>query len=434
MSTHPIFIHSLFRTGSTYIWNKFRQNKGYCCYYEPFHEMLGEITVEYPSPWDCDSKVTDELRHPPVEKDYLSEYKNLLRPGHKGVPFFKKSFSFDDFCNNNHNPDQQRYIDYLIESSGDKRPVFQFNRSALRVQWFKHNYPGVLNIYILRNPRNQFQSYLSMQEVNKLDVFLAMDLQAAGINLDSKYFKPLAGRIPLFEYHSHLASDEELIYSHLLPLYSTIEKYYIFYFTWFSAFIENTLNADFLLDIDLLSTAAAYRRQVGEALESYGIENIDFSDAKIGHYKKTTLSVKKMKEIEEAVQALVIKTRTAKDIDRLDRNLDHNLRAKINPDWPGPIRLKETAPQKINIDKKSIKKYKAGFKHIADEMVRQHGLARESEEKSRQKDRQLIQKDRELLQKEAHIKRIFNSKSYRVGRFILRPFILLERIIKKHKK
>jgi hypothetical protein len=279
-----------------------------------------------------------------------------------------------------------------------------------------------------------------------------MDLQAAGINLNSKYFKPLAGRIPLLEYHSPRAADEGFIYRLLLPLYSTVEKYYIFYYTWYSALIENTLHADFLLDIDLLSTAAAYRRQVAAALEAYGIENIDFSDAKINHYKKTTLKVKKMEEIEEAVQTLVLKKRTAKEIDRLNRN----------PHWPGPERLKETALPKIDINKELIKKYKDGFKHIADEMARQHGLVREAEEKSKQKDLQLVQKnrelaqkhrqleqkdrqlaqkdqqleqkDRQLLQKEAHIKKIFNSKSYRVGRFILWPFILLQKIIKKHKK
>ena len=453
----PIFIHSLFRTGSTYIWNKFRQNKGCCCYYEPFHEVLGEITVERPSPWYWDAKTTEQLRHPPVEKDYLFEYKKLLRPGHKGVPFFKKSFSFDNFCDNNDNPDQERYIDYLVENSGDQIPVLQFNRSALRVQWFKRHYPGMLNIYIVRNPRDQFQSYLVMQEINKLDVFLAMDLQITGINLNCKYFKPLAARIPLFEYHFPRAADEGFIYGLLLPLYSTAEKYYIFYYIWFSALIENILHADILLDIDLLSTSAAYRRQAAQALEAYGIENIDFSDAKVGLYKKTTLKVKKMKEIEEAVQTLVLTNRPAKDIDRLDRNLHHNLNlhAKIKPHWPTPGRLKETSLPKIDIDRELIKKYKAGFKHIADEMARQHGLVREAEEKSKQKDLQLIQKDRELtqkdkqleqkgrqlaqkdqqlLQKDAQIKRISNSKSYRVGRFILWPFILLERIIKKDKK
>ena len=114
MAVHPIFIHSLFRTGSTYVWNKFRQNKHYYCY----------------------STATARVRHPRITKNHLAEYEKLLQPNHRGIPFFKKSFSFDDYCNNDPNPDLKRYIDYLISGAAaeGKTPVLQFNRTAFRIK------------------------------------------------------------------------------------------------------------------------------------------------------------------------------------------------------------------------------------------------------------------------------------------------------------
>ncbi len=351
-----IFIHSLFRTGSTYIWNKFRKNERYCCYYEPFHPELAEIALETPSPWAYDSITTDKLRHPRVEKDYLFEYKKLLHPGQKGIPFFKKSFSFDDFCNNDDNPDQKRYIDYLVESSGDQIPVLQFNRSALRVQWFKRNYPGAINIYLVRNPRDQFQSYMSMAEDNQLDIFLAMDLLVAGINRETPYFKPLAVHLPLWEYHAPNFEDEQSIYRVLLPVYTIDEKYFISYFIWYTALLENLLHADFLLNINLLSTSDSYRHRIHEQFAGLGLENFDFNDANIGKYKEYSLNKEKAAEIEEIAQSLIIKSYSNKDIERIDSRLDNenrdffkidkttleNLKQKeILPIFPGRDRYRE---------------------------------------------------------------------------------------------
>jgi hypothetical protein len=87
-SKNPIFIHSLFRTGSTYIWNKFRQNPKYVCYYEPFHHVLADVTKA-----GIGSTLTtdfDAVGHPRLDRYYLSEYERLLQENTPGVPYFKK--------------------------------------------------------------------------------------------------------------------------------------------------------------------------------------------------------------------------------------------------------------------------------------------------------------------------------------------------------
>lgn len=305
MIKKPIFIHSLFRTGSTYVWNKFRQYEEYYCYYEPFHQEMANLEKGKIDIWGYDKSCTQWMRHPDLKVGYLHEYEKLLEHGVKGVPFFKKSFSFDDFFNTSENPDQKKYIDFLLENAGDKTPVLQFNRSALRISWFKRNYPDALHLYLVRGPGHQFHSYIDMYERNKLDSFLTMDLIVSGVNRRIEPFNLLASRIPIFEYHSDLFLDEKFIYSRLLPVYGTDEKYYIFYFIWFLSLIENALNADFLLNIDLLSTDASYRAGASRFFEKAGFDNIDFSDAGIGDYKKPVLKKRKMAAIEISVQTLL---------------------------------------------------------------------------------------------------------------------------------
>ena len=52
----PLFIHAWFRSGSTYIWSKLRNDEKLICYYEPFHEVLAEKSL-----------VEQIERHKPVE-------------------------------------------------------------------------------------------------------------------------------------------------------------------------------------------------------------------------------------------------------------------------------------------------------------------------------------------------------------------------------
>lgn len=126
-----------------------------------------------------------------------------------------------------------------------------FNSTALPCVFngLKTHYPDIIHIYLVRNPRHQFHSYLSMQQSERLDIFLTMDLLTVSINRNSQYFKPLAERIPVYEYHSGSFEEERQVYSRLLPLYN-----------------------DFILNIDLLSDEPGYRRKVMERFETMGIQ------------------------------------------------------------------------------------------------------------------------------------------------------------------
>ena len=312
MTSHPVFIHSLFRTGSTYVWNKFRQNDRYYCYYEPFHQVLAQVNsknIEYSL-----SKDYDRVKHPHLSRYYLHEYGPLLENERTGLPYFKKSFSFDEFCNNEVNPDLKKYIDYLIKGAGDRVPVLQFNRSALRVKWFKQNYPDSLNLYMVRNPRDQWESYAALYKRSDYLDFYLMDLIIPSMSKDKNEFLPLANHLPLIRYNNDQQDKENNFYRIVLKTYSEEEKYLIFYYTWFRALVENVLNADFILNINLLSKKSSYKEKFTKFLRERGIHDINFEDARITEYSLYSLDEETMDAIEENVRNLLIPSLTEDQI------------------------------------------------------------------------------------------------------------------------
>jgi hypothetical protein len=364
-----IFIHSLYRTGSTYVWSKFRENKKYCCYYDPFHHNMGSIDTENPMLENLSIMNAHRLRHPVLDREYTDEYRKLLPVHEKGVPSFKKSFTADDYCNNNDNPEQKKYIDSLILGTENQVPLFKSNLSPLRSEWFKKNYPGALHLYLLRNPRNQFQSYLDMYE-QEFPLFLVNDLIISGVNRKTDFFKPLASHIPLFEYHCEKFEDEYYIYRQLLPLYSDHEKYFIFYYIWLFALVENVLNSDIILNIDHIDTDRSYRTAVCEELEKNGATGIDFDDAVPWEYKKFTLKRSEFDQIEKTVESIVMRQYPIRKFELFNKRLEpHNKeRFDLHKDTLSFLRQRELDP--VNILQGLQEKHNRLFEIFSNQLLK----------------------------------------------------------------
>jgi len=319
MKESPIFIHSLFRTGSTYIWHKFRLNPKYHCYYEPFHQVLTGIDLE-----NLEMALTHDyelVNHPPIQQYYLHEYRELLEAGKVGLPHFKKSFSFDEFCENGKNPDLKEYIDSLITGAGTKTPLFQFNRSALRIKWFKINYPEGLHIYLVRNPRDQWASYTNLYRKTQDNSFFTMDLMIASLNRKEAPFRKLAHSLPLVEFRTQKFEKEQTFYGMLGDVYSQEDRYLIHYYTWLLALIENVLNADVILNINHLSQDSSYRREVLEAIFAHTKADINFEDCRIKEYDLYPFQDREMDAIEDRALRLVARSVTKKRIRQFFLNL-----------------------------------------------------------------------------------------------------------------
>lgn len=145
----PIFITARFRTGSTMLWNLFRQLPEVCAYYEPLHDYLVPY-IKYPA---------EVQKSHLYIKSYFDEYLNALNA---------VSLHRTDFANyklylesQDSYPELYAYIHALVESVPDwQTPVLQFNRIDFRLAWIKKNFPDVGLLHLVRNPRDEWYSTL----------------------------------------------------------------------------------------------------------------------------------------------------------------------------------------------------------------------------------------------------------------------------------
>lgn len=155
-----IFLHSSFRTSSTWFWTKFREQEKFLSYYEVFNQFLGTLTIEEANTSDYQEWDT---RHPPTAP-YFQEYVPLIRDG-GGVQHFSPDMAYNRFIpatgiNGDISEAEKTYLASLIhhaESLG-KVPVLSGTRSLGRVGGIKRALGGT-HILLYRNPFHQWCSY-----------------------------------------------------------------------------------------------------------------------------------------------------------------------------------------------------------------------------------------------------------------------------------
>jgi hypothetical protein len=450
MTGNPIFIHSLFRTGSTYIWNKFRQNKNYYCYYEPFHPSMIKInrnsiknalTLDYKS-----------VHHPRIEKYYLMEYKNFLKGGKIGVPFFKKSFAFDEFCNLDENPDLKHYIDFLIQGAGSKIALCQFNRTAFRVKWFQQYYPNSFNIYLIRSPRDQWQSYVELYKRTRYIPFFALDLLIVSKNLDRDSFLSISKHLPFFEFNADNLDWEIIFYKTIVDSYSMEEQYFVFYYLWFKAFVENVLHSDLCININLLCQDSLYKRKIIDCFLAKGWPGINFQDSQITTYSDYTLTHGVMETIEDNVQKIVLHTIPVQTIKMLFKKMskdDSNYFKFYQNEWENKKRQNVKPP---NILEKTVDKFRVMVGMFSDKYFQQLNkisqinlILLKKNRYSEKLEKQILEKEKvikrirddlnktekQLENMNETVKRILNSYTYKTGKILVFPFLFIKRLLGK---
>ena len=154
-----VIVTSRFRSGSTFLWNIFRQTGGFTSYYEPFNERR----------WFDERFRGNEVdsTHRGVG-DYWAEY--------SGMESLSRFYSEDWtryrllMGESDYDPNMQAYIESLVESAPG-RPVLQFNRIDFRLAWIKSHFPNAKLIHLYRHPRDQWCSFLTDKRLmNKNDV------------------------------------------------------------------------------------------------------------------------------------------------------------------------------------------------------------------------------------------------------------------------
>jgi hypothetical protein len=143
-----IFITGRFRSGSTLLWNLFRNIEGITAYYEPFNER------QWFDPRTRGNRV--DSTHINVN-EYWREYDGLegLSKYYCEEWIERHLYMDASFWA----PKMKRYVELMIEKAPE-RPVLQFNRIDLRLPWFRQNFPKALILHLYRHPRDQWCSTL----------------------------------------------------------------------------------------------------------------------------------------------------------------------------------------------------------------------------------------------------------------------------------
>ncbi len=266
---NPIFIHSLFRAGSTFLFNVFRRSeRGYWCYQEPLHE-LAALCRENPSGLleDHGEEKTQLLRHPKVDDSYFRE---LMETWPAWKDAINEQIIYDAYFAGQDEDIGVAYWHALAEAARG-RPVFQECRTSGRIGAIKSQMKVKgRHIYLWRNPWDQWWSY---KVTPYFDVANQLIIHARSA---PQPVRRLLSTLDLPAYKGDDITGAMTFYG-ARPL-SSEHRYFVFYLLWCLALREGIRHADLMLNIDRLSDSAAYQTEMQARLKEAGIDSVDFSD------------------------------------------------------------------------------------------------------------------------------------------------------------
>jgi hypothetical protein len=276
--TRPaIFLHSGFRSGSTWFWHRFRKAAETYAYYEPFHETLASLRLDPSGSAAAGGPV--HLRHPGLDAPYHEEYRPLLRPT-GGLPFYDTSMAIQRYFDTGPNPEQHRHVDTLVRHARDqgKVPVLGFCRSLCRVGWFRAYCPG-LNIVTLRHPWNRFLSYHEQTTGHRNTYFAFFAYSVAVIGRRHRRYGAVFAGLDLPDLAALAGSNPGVAIRAAFDALGPEQRLQIFLRVFVLDMMLARRHADLVVDLDRMTRDAAYRAATTETLRSAtGLADLSFHD------------------------------------------------------------------------------------------------------------------------------------------------------------
>jgi hypothetical protein len=271
-----IFLHSGFRSGSTWFWHRFREAGGTHAYYEPFHEVLAMLSAEAlsefgPQHWGSG--------HPGLAAPYFAEYRHLLRP-EGGVRRYETRLAAEAYYETGPDEAQAGYIRGLADHArqAGKLPVFGFCRSLGRVPWFAALGQGI-NIATWRNPWDQWVSCHDQAAVQQNWYFLFRYVLFACFGARHPRLGSFFSGLELPPAPEGIATAQ---LATLLAYFDAANMETLFRI-FLRVYMLDTLisldQADYTVDLDALSDDPERRREVASELrELTGLADLSFED------------------------------------------------------------------------------------------------------------------------------------------------------------
>ena len=292
----PIFIHSLWRSGSTYLFNVFRRSSfNYYCYKEPIHE---EVLWKKDNPIllisDQYLETVKILSHPKLDKPYFQELYEVRENWKNKII---KSIIYDDSFGLVNAKQTKVYLESLILSAKGRPVIFEC-RTPYRISIIKTLLPGI-HIYLYRNPWDSWWDYKANH------YFDLANLLIINAPIHPPIIKKLRKTINFIEFHSDNIG-EEFSYFHKYGRLSSENSYLVFYILWFIGLYNGFESSDFMINIDALSFNDKYRNDVVLILESKGICGLNFEDCRIPQNSYAQQDIKFFQDIEEKAINLLL--------------------------------------------------------------------------------------------------------------------------------
>ena len=312
-SNHPIFLHSLWRSSSTYLFKVFRENARTYCFYEPYNIALEKVTIEdiqardYAS-WDSG--------HPRM-KPYWLEFLPLVKID-GGIERYKAEFSEVNYFPIGDLPeDEKLYLLSLQELAHkfEKIPIFCFCRSLCRAGQIRKIMKGT-HIVQYRNPHHILASCIKVS-------FSSIFPHIFGLAREKSLPAALQVVPPLH--------DDKYYNPHSIDAHETFFHFFVL------STVAGVFYADIVLDTDLLAHDAAYKTEfensvferTGVALNcsevnlpdpnSYPVYSHQIFTNVVDRYIGSTSAIEHFKDILEQLSGL----RVTASISQIENLRDH---------------------------------------------------------------------------------------------------------------
>jgi hypothetical protein len=294
MKKPPVFIHSLYRSGSTYLFNVFRRaGQEYWCYQEPENEWLLQLDERPDVLLSVGGVDAQKANHPNIGNPYFWEFVQI-KDALQGL--FHAEFCFQDIFLEALNDEQHAYFKALVDNA-PATPVLQFCRSFGRAQALKQSFSGY-HLHLWREPRSQWWSF----KINDyFDAATQLIFEAASLPaVLAEVRQRMALKVPEFA-----AIHDARLYAEEHPL-GWYESYFSFFALWLYSNIELEKSADVSVCIDLISTDTSARDAFVSCCESLGITGIDLSDCSVPHVQFSPVERSEYEEVEQEVRTLFL--------------------------------------------------------------------------------------------------------------------------------
>lgn len=240
----PIFVTGRFRSGTTLLWNLFRNIGSVTAYYEPLNERRWFDPGRRGTRTDATHKNVDDYWR---EYDGLEELGRYYREDWIRKRLYMDASSWDSGL--------KQYIQRMIERAPG-RSVLQFNRVDFRLPWLRAQFPEAKVVHLYRHPRDQWCSFL-------------MDISRV----------PKDSSLAAFEPHDHFylmiwAKDLKYHFP-FLDEREVSHPYELFYYLWKLSYLFGVRYSDYSLSFESLVTD--FDSELPALLKAMDIQDYDLA-------------------------------------------------------------------------------------------------------------------------------------------------------------